>query len=113
MKTGEAKSQRQPPRFPERYPPGAPLKLLVLFHQRLRLRVEPLPTGGEQRPLSATLEQPNAELGFQRLNLLAQRRLADAQQARRLPIVALFGQRHQGAQLFYIHSIRLSNREFN
>lgn len=90
------------------HPQSVLLKLQMPVGQRLGFGIQPLPAGGKLSALTATVKQPGPQQCFQRLYLFAQRRLSNAQPLRSQTIIALLGQHHESAQLFYIHSTVLS-----
>jgi hypothetical protein len=65
-----------------------------------------LPRLGQFHPAAVPVEQCDADLAFEPLYLLAQRRLRDVQPLGRPPEMELFGDRHERPQMAQLHKTK-------
>ena len=77
--------------------------MLDLPQDRLRLGKEGLARLGQLYPSRLAAEQLHLKFGFERPDLLAQRRLLDAEPSRRAGDMALLGDRDEVAKMTQFH----------
>ena len=100
-RAGEA--HRQPALFAPRDAGHALAKRLHLGQQALGFSQQHAAAGRQAHALGVASQQLQAQLGFQRLDLLAQRRLLDAQRGGSAGHVARLGHGGEVAQVAQVH----------
>ncbi len=102
-RTGEA--EPDPPGFAARRPAGGVDRMIDLLQNGLRLGKQHLAGLGQFNPARLALKQLRAKLGFERADLLTERRLLDAQALRRAGDMPLLGNRDEVARMAQFHIV--------
>jgi len=111
MERGRAgEAEPDPAGLAARRPPGRADRVLDLLQDQLRLGQQGPPGLGQLDPARLAAEQLYLQFAFQRPDLLAQRRLLDAEPLGRARYVPRFGDRDKVSKMAQLHIENISKR---